>query len=206
MVNDGKMPSKTMRLIEEVDTLDGMQRRQTFYSWSSKMSYVESPSASPTLSPTINEVSSWPSMAPSLLPTLAQYEPAADASGNAMMWKEDSFSALHYALVFILVGIFLCWVRKRRMKNNKEPAIEALVLAAMSGDDQDLRRASKSDVGEIELTDLSKTLSNVEDRLDYVIMTEEWDEVSDLEQSQITATRHVLKDVLKDMASERRPS
>lgn len=172
------------------------------------MSYVESPSASPTLSPTINEVSSWPSMTPSLFPTLVQYEPAADASVSATMWKEDSFSALHFAVVFILVGIFVCWVRKsriNRINNNKEPAIQALVLAAMSGDDKDLRTAmSKSkDVGEIELTDLSNTLSNVEDRLDYVIMTEEWDEVSDLEQSQIRATRHVLKDVLKDMLRTR---
>jgi hypothetical protein len=142
-------------------------------------------------------------MAPSLLPTFVQYEPAADASAAGATWNEQgSFSALHYGVVFILVGIFVCWVRKRRMKNNKEPTIEALVLAAMSGDDQDLRTASKStsrDVGEIELTDLSKTFSNVEDRVDYVIMTEEWDEVSELEQSRTSATRHVLKDVLNDM-------
>jgi len=156
--------------------------RRTFYTWKAMPSLisasttaipVKSPSPSPSMSPTVVE-SSWPSMGPSCLSSLVE-----DASTDPEFFTQDTrtFSGLRWSLLLISVLSLVLWLTRRRQSNKS--ASEALVVAALCGDERDLRVPTNKHkvVAEIELTDFTKRYVEDKDPCDYATMSDEEDEL-----------------------------
>lgn len=143
---------------------------------------VETPSLSPSTNPTLDDTL-WPvlsNQSPSCVPSAEVVEDPVSAvvsadSAVSVLQSKHSYSMIKCSCFLIVVFILAWWMRWRRREGSA--AVEALVVAALSGDDSDLKRMPKRRdmVGEIELTDFTKRHVAEDDPCEYAIMNDDDD-------------------------------